>query len=243
MAVKVISICGRAPNGLSRPFICEGDDGNFYFLKSGNVTHGERVKEYLVSRLAEEFGLPVAPIELVSLGEELIEYAVVEGVEDLKPGIAFASQRIPFADVVRSSHVRSIDETLRLQCLCFDFWVQNSDRKLGVFDGDSNVLWDPAMQTIALIDHDQCLDPDFDPDELKREHAFRDSRPFLEKSAFKKWRTRFESTIYNIGKIWDEIPHEWIEDESGIERLPFTLKDLEAQLIKPNFEIDGILPH
>ena len=92
------------------------------------------------------------------------------------------------------------------------------------------------------MDHDRCLDPNFDEAEFKREHIFRDVRPLIERSVFEKWRTKFESTIYNLGQIWEEIPAEWLECESGIARSSMTQQEIEAQLIKPEVPVDGILP-
>lgn len=242
MAATVVSICGRAERGLSRPFFCEADDGHFYFLKRDNVSGDRLVTEFVISRLAEECGLPVAPVEVLEIPEELARYALVDRAEEFRAGPAFGSRRIPFADEVRSSHLRQIDEETKMRCLCFDWWTRNSDRNLDLVGGDPNLLWDPVLQAVALVDHDGCLDPDFDPDEFKRGHAFRDSRPFLEKPFFEKWRTRFESAIYNLDKIWEEIPGEWLADESGIERSSLTREAIEAALMKPELPAADILP-
>ncbi|MEM6278787.1 MAG: HipA family kinase, partial [Verrucomicrobiota bacterium] len=78
MAVTIVSISGRAEKGVSRPFFCEGDDGFSYFVKSANVSGDQLVLEYLISRLAEECGLPVAPVQLVTIPEDLARYSLVE---------------------------------------------------------------------------------------------------------------------------------------------------------------------
>ncbi len=206
------------------------------------MSREQLVIEYLISRLAEECGLPVAPVSIVEVPSELTRYAIVERPEEFCPGKSFGSQRIPYADEIRTSHLRQIDDEIKIRVLCFDWWVRNSDRQLRILGGDPNILWDPTLQGIALIDHDRCLDPDFDATEFKREHVFRDVRPFIEKPVFEKWRTKFESTIYSLDKIWEEIPPEWLEDESGIARVSFTRQDIESQLIKPELPADGILP-
>lgn len=242
MSIPIVSISGRAEKGASRPFFCEGDDGHFYFVKRDNVSAGQLVTEYVISRLAEECGLPVAPVRLLEIPEDLVRYAVIDHVEEFQPGIAFGSQRVQFADEVRPSHLRQIDDETKLRCLCFDWWTRNSDRRLDLLGGDPNLLWDPTLQSVILHDHDGCLDPDFDEGEFKREHAFRDVRPFLEKPFFEKWRTKFESSIYNLGSIWGEVPEEWLLDKSGIERTSLTREKIEAALIKPDIAVDGILP-
>lgn len=242
MSVTIVSISGRAEKGVSRPFFCEADDGHSYFVKSGNVSGDQLITEYLISRLAEECGLPVAPVQLLAVPEELTRYILVKNPDEFRPGIAFGSQRVPFADELRTSHLRQIDEETKMRCLCFDWWVRNPDRNLGILGGDPNILWDPVLQGVAIVDHDRCLDPDFDETEFKQEHAFRDVRPFLEKAFYKKWRTKFESTIYHLGKIWEEIPAEWLEDDAGIAKTSLTLPEIEASLIKPELPADGILP-
>lgn len=242
MSVKIISICGRSDTGVSRPFFGEGDDGHAYFIKRDNISRDQLVVEYVISRLAEECGLPVAPVQLVEIPSELTRYAIIERPEEFCPGMAFGSQRIPFADELRTSHLRQIEDEVKARVLLFDWWVGNSDRQLTILGGDSNVLWDPTLQSIHLVDHDRCLDPEFDETEFKREHVFRDVRPYIEKSVFEKWRTKFESTIYNLGQIWDELPEEWLEDDSGIARTSITRQEIEAQLMKPEIPADGILP-
>lgn len=242
MPVPIVSICERAEKGISRPFFCEGGDGNFYFVKRDNVGADQLVTEFLFGRLAEECGLPVAPMELLEIPEALTRYALVENADEFRPGIAFGSQRIPFADELRTSHLTQIDEETKMRCLCFDWWVRNPDRSLGILGGDPNLLWDPVVQGVLLIDHDRCLDPDFEETEFKREHVFRDIRPFIERSFYEKFRTRFESAIYSLDKIWAEIPAEWLRDESGIDRVSLTRPEVEAALIKPELPADGILP-
>jgi len=241
MPIELVSIAGRAGNGKSRPFFCEAGDGHFYFVKRDNVTRDELVMEYLISRLAEECGLPVAPVRLVDIPKELAAHALIEGGEAFQAGVAFGSQRILFADEIRSAHLRDIDEETKIRCLCFDWWVRNPDRRLDMAGGDPNVLWDPVLQNIFLIDHDQCLDPGFDPVAFKREHVFRDVRPFIEKPFFKKWRTRFESAIYNLDKIWAEMPADWTKGAGRKSIISFNRQDVAARLIKPKLAPDGIL--
>lgn len=241
MPIELVSIAGRAGNGKSRPFLCEAGDGHFYFVKRDNVTRDELVTDYLISRLAEECGLPVAPVRLVIIPKELAAHALIDGPGTFQAGVAFGSQRVSFGDEIRSSHLRSIDEETKMRCLCFDWWVRNPDRRLDLVGGDPNVLWDPVLQSIFLIDHDQCLDPAFDPVAFKREHVFRDVRPFLERPHFVKWRTRFESAIYNLDKIWEEMPTEWTKGPRRKSLLSFTRQDVAARLIKPALAPEGIL--
>ena len=239
---KIIGISGRSSTGLSRPFFCDADDGHSYFVKRDNVSWDSLVTEYLISSLAVDYGLPVAPLTLLEIPEELTELADIKDRHEFLPGIAFGSTRIPFSDDVRESHLSLISDEKKIQCLCFDWWVRNSDRKLNMLGGDSNLLWDPIMGSLQVIDHDRCLDQGFDPEEFHREHAFRDSRELLKKATLKKLRTKFESAIYSLDKIWKTIPEEWLVNAVGESRISFTMHDVESILINPEFPADGILP-
>ncbi len=239
--ISVIGICGRAANGESRPWLVEGADGHFYFLKRDNLSRDRLVTEYLVSRLAEECGLPVPPVQLLSLPAELIRHCAVDGARELTPGIAFGSLRVSFAEEIRSAHLRSIEEETKLRCLCFDWWTENPDRALDRIGGDPNVLWDPVLQQIFLIDHDRSLAPSFDSAAFLREHVFRDERPFLEKAFLSRWRTRFESAVYHLAGIWDEMPGEWHTGPGKKKRLSFTRQEVEARLMKPKLPVEGLL--
>lgn len=240
-AVSAVGICGRAANGESRPWLVEGADGHFYFAKRDNVQRDRLVIEYLLSRLAEECGLPVPPVRILELPATLLDHSALEDSRDLGAGPAFGSLRVPFAEEIRTAHLRSIDEETKLRCLCFDWWTGNPDRTLDRIGGDPNVLWDPVLQQILLIDHDRCLDPAFDPAAFKREHVFRDARPFLEKDFLKKWRTRFESAVYHLAKIWEEMPAEWYSGPAKKRLLSFTRQDVEARLMKPKQPVEGLL--
>ena len=186
MSIPIVSISGRAEKGASRPFFCEGDDNHFYFVKRDNVSADQLVTEYVISRLAEECGLPVAPVRLLEIPEELVRYAIVDHVEEFQPGIAFGSQRVQFADEVRASHLRQIDDEVKLRCLCFDWWTRNSDRRLDLLGGDPNLLWDPVLQSVVLHDHDSCLDPDFDEDEFQTRTCLSRRAAFSGKAVFQK---------------------------------------------------------
>lgn len=236
MNTKVTGIAGRASKGESRPYLCEAEDGHWYFAKGlGNVPPGRLAAEFLVSRLAEECGLPVAPVRILEIPAELSTYALVEGAEGLATSPCFGSRLVPFAEELRVSHLHHVEEELRLRCLCFDWWVRNPDRRLDRLGGDPNLLWDAGDQALALIDHDGALAEGFDPDAFKREHAFRDARSFIDRAFLERWRIKFESAIYRLDQIWAEMPAAWTEG------IPLTRQALESALIKPEVPADGLL--
>lgn len=239
--IPVVDLCGRAEGGDSRPWIVEGADGFFYFLKRDNVSREHLVMDYLMSRLAEECGLPVPEVRLLDLSKLLLDYSVVDDSDTLTPGVGSGSLRVSFAEDLRTPHLRSIPEETQLRCLCFDWWTRNPARRLDRLGGDPNALWDPILQKVQLIGHGHCLDPSFDADEFWREHAFRDARPFLKKTFLTKWRRRFESAIYHLERLWNEMPEDWLVASGRHKPISFTRQDIEVWLMKPNLPTDGVL--
>ena len=244
MPTKIISIHGRSETGVSRPFLCEDENGRSFFVKRDNVTWDQLVLEFVMGSLASGYGIAVAPFEVLEIPELLSQQVLAKDRQDFCPGLAFASQRIPFGEDLIESHSRQVDAKTKRAIICFDWWTRNSDRRMSFGGaGCPNLMWDPLMQNVVAIDHDNCLDYDFDAEEFKREHAFRDVLPFLERDQLEKLRVRFDSSIYSLDKIWETVPGDWLKDEeTGETRSKLTMHDIEAALLAPQLPVDGILP-
>lgn len=243
MAIKLINVQGRAATGPSRPFLCEAEDGRSFFVKCNNVSPDQLVLEWTLGNLARDYGLPVAPFELVEILEPLASQSVGLNRDEFLPGIAFGSERVPFGEDLGESHLRHVPDETKISLICFDWWVRNSDRRLGRFGGSPNLVWDPTLQGIVIIDHDQALDPDFEGVEFFREHVFRDIRPFIDRGNIPRLRDAFEKAISKLDHSWDQIPVEWLEDEFGSPRVKRTREQLKNELVDPKWPVDGLLLH
>jgi hypothetical protein len=71
MSVEIIEIIRRSDQGVTKPFICRGDDENIYYVKGRGAGHSSLLKEWVAGRLALEMELPIAPFEIVSVPPEL----------------------------------------------------------------------------------------------------------------------------------------------------------------------------
>jgi len=242
MSSRIVSVAGRSRTGATRPFLCEAADGQRFFVKGGNAGWTELVTEYVVSRLAQEYGLPVAPLSLLEIPAELALHAVVEGAHEFQPGVVFGSRGVPFGEDLRSGHLSGIPDDEKIRLLCFDWWVRNGDRSLDILGGDPGILWDPTMNAMTVIDFDRALDGDFDEVEFLRTHPFRDVLPFIEAGKLTRLRTSFESALYSLDKIWEELPSEWLVDPAGDARVDMSYRSVETTLIKPDLPVDGFLP-
>lgn len=241
MRKQIVSVHGRAETGISRPFLCRDAAGQSWFVKRNNVTWDQLVLEVVMGNLALSYGIPVAGFDLVEIPELLAKQTLAKDKHDFEPGIAFASRRIPFGEDLGESHIRHIPDEVKIAVICFDWWSSNSDRCLTKIGGSPNLIWDPIMQSIAAIDHDRAIDPEFDTSEFLGEHVFRGVRPFIESEQLKKLRKRYESSIKHLPKFWSQLPKEWLSDEAGARRTTLTVDDVRTALLKPKHRMEGIL--
>ncbi len=72
MSIEIVEVLRRSNQGLTRLFICRGDDGNTYFVKGRDAGRRNQVCEWITGRLAVLLRLPVAPFEIVVVPEELL---------------------------------------------------------------------------------------------------------------------------------------------------------------------------
>lgn len=113
----IIEILGRTEQGVTRPFRCLADDGHHYYVKSVGAHWRSVVCEWIAGRLAEVFGLPVAPFAQVELDEGLVDAC---GDHDLAPGLAFGSRVAPSVHEFEPSLIRHCHADFRRDLLAFD---------------------------------------------------------------------------------------------------------------------------
>ncbi len=242
MTKTIISLYGRSETGASRPFLCEDESGQSFFVKRDNVSWDQLILEYTVGSLGTLFGIPVAPFDIVRIPPLLAAQVLEKDGDDFHPGLGFGSQRVPFGEDLGETHLGQIPDATKIAILCFDWWTRNSDRKMSFATGCPNLQWDPLMGSVVAIDHDGSLQGEFDGDEFFREHAFRDIRPFVTRRQVEKLRVKFESAIYSLDRIWEELPDEWLSDPStGAPRATLTMHDIESALLAPELPSDGVL--
>ena len=64
MTVQIIEVIRRSDQGLTRPFICRGDDDEVYFVKGLDAGRRSLICEWIAGRLGVALGLPVAPLKI-----------------------------------------------------------------------------------------------------------------------------------------------------------------------------------
>ena len=67
IAIQIVEILDRSIQGITKPFYCRCEDGQAYFVKGHGAGKQSLIAEYMGSRLARSFGLPVADFEIVEV--------------------------------------------------------------------------------------------------------------------------------------------------------------------------------
>lgn len=210
MTVQIVEVIDRSIQGITRPFICRGDDGNIYFVKGLGATRQSQVYEWVAGNLGLYLGLPIAPFEIVDIPEELLEFDNDLGLSELGSGPAFGSLKQHITEL-NYAGIYEVDEEVRRDVLAFDWWIRNSDRMMTEEGGNPNLFWDPKDSHLVVIDHNQAFDPDFNNDDFLEFHVFSLMRLdlFDDWERQRRYTTRFANALENWQTICDSIPREW----------------------------------
>lgn len=218
MPVAIEHIRSRAEQGVTRPFLCRGDDAGWYYVKGYGAGRRSLLCEWIVGRLAQAFGLPVAPFAVVDVPEALILTGLPMRLEDLGAGPAFGSQRVELTQEISVSHVPAVAPALQRDILVFDWWVHNLDRTLTDQGGNPNLLWHQEKSELVVIDHNLAFDPDFDPDDFFALHIFAGQAEavFNDLAEQANYIEKMEALLPVFDTACNEAPAEWWWEGEGV---------------------------
>lgn len=218
MPIQIVEILGRSIQGVTRPFICRGEDDCTYFVKGHGAGRPSLIAEYVCGKLALAFGLPVADFEIVEVAPELIEWGGIEDAQDLGAGLAFGSRTLPHVQEFNYAMLPDVDVQLRKDILVFDWWVHNGDRNLTEKGGNPNLLWDQDANELAVIDHNQAFDPDFDPLLFSQTHVFHQDLPFVFGDMVERmaYQARLAGAFAELEQACDTVPPDWWWVDQGV---------------------------
>lgn len=233
--IQIVEIINRANQGVTRPFLCKGDDDLLYYVKGigSHAGHRSLLAEWISGHLAFDFGLPIAPFKLVEIPEILIEYANPEW-KSLGYGIAFASERQNLVQELQWSQLRQVSTELQRDILVFDWWIHNADRSLTEKGGNPNLLWDTQSGKLTVIDHNNAFDSDFKATDFCASHAFRAQIPavFDDCVVRASYIERIESSFAAFETACNNSPDEWWWIGEGV---PCSFKKEDARRLLERF--------
>jgi hypothetical protein len=210
-AVVIEEIQGRSLQGVTRPFICVGDDGDTYYVKGAGAGRRSLICEWVSAHLATAFGLPVAGYVLAEVPEALLTTRVRADLAELGPGLVFASRRLPNVQELNPITRAMVPPSLALDVLVFDWWLHNEDRHLTEHGGNPNLLWDVAGAELAVIDHNQAFDPDFEAARFLETHVFSDEWNFVygDHDLRAAYEQRMKKALTGLAGLRASIPDSW----------------------------------
>jgi hypothetical protein len=210
--IKIVEIITRSEQGITKPFLCRGDNGLQYFVKGHGAGKQALINEWIAGNIGKRLGLPIPDFEMAEISGDLIRFSARDDAKDLGEGIGFASQRVENADELSYLFIEQIPVELKAKILLFDWWICNGDRTLTPEGGNPNLLWMHRDKKLFVIDQNVAFHED-DMDNFWDEHIF--------KTDFAQWNQHFRhemtnimrATLAGLEKWWDEMPAAWTEIE------------------------------
>ena len=160
-SVTIEEVLERSPQGMTKPFICRGDDGEIYYVKGAGAGRRSLICEWVAGHLATALGLPVAGYAMAEVPSALILHGTRADIRELGSGLVFASRQIANAQELTLTTRDRVPDSVALDVIVFDWWLQNEDRHLTENGGNPNLLWDMTGEKLAVIDHKLACDPNF----------------------------------------------------------------------------------
>lgn len=210
MSVEIIEILRRSEQGITRPFICRGDDGQVYFVKGQDAGRRSQISEWIAGRLAGLLSLPVPPFEQVWVSDELVEFNVGTPLDGIGVGPAFGSLQRQVTELTVTT-VAQVPEALQQDVLIFDWWVRNADRSLSEYGGNPNLFWESGERRLVVIDHNLAFDLQADKKDFVESHVFAAQTRHLAPDFFRRdeYGERLSSALREWETILNEIPDSW----------------------------------
>lgn len=211
MPVEIVEVLRRSDQGMTKPFICRGNDDEIYFVKGTGAGRRSQICEWIAGNLGLAMNLPLAPFEIVYVPEELIDLDVELELNDLGAGAAFASRERRVAEVT-CSVLGDIPKDLQQDVLIFDWWTLNGDRCLSEKGGNPNLFWQPEKKELVVIDHNQAFDLTVNKRFLMEGHIFREQMKGFSADDFFR-RNDYNSIMSAALEAWEDIvtkiPESW----------------------------------
>lgn len=215
MTVNIVEIISRSTQGITRPFLCRGDDNWLYYVKGNGAGRQALIAEWIAGHLGKRLGLPIPDFKQAVISPELVRFSAREDIADLGAGTGFASQQILNTDELTYLFIEQMDEALRAKILLFDWWTANGDRTLTEHGGNPNILWVHHDHRPYVIDHNLAFDETALAD-FWAQHIFVESRAAWTPTFRQSMEPLMRAALQDLEDWWAEMPPEWTDPPTGI---------------------------
>ncbi len=236
MPLTIVETICKAEQGLSSPFLCQGDDGHLYFVKGRASGRRSLWAEWLGGHLGRAFGLPIPPFAIAEVPAALIRECPLE-LRALGSGPAFASRKVEGCQWQELAVAPHVSSALQRDILVFDWWLRNGDRTRG----NPNLLWRPSAGELVVIDHNLAFDAALSDVDFWENHLFAAQRDavFGDLAEQARYAERLATALSVWQEACDNVPLEWRweNDEQDIPAAfdPLAAKAVVARCSTPNF--------
>jgi hypothetical protein len=199
--------------------------------------------EWIAGRLAQKAGLPIPPFAALIVPEEFIGSSPMPEIHDLGQGPVFGSQDVSPVQELNWVDINKVEVQLRRRILLFDWWVQNSDRTLGIRGGNPNMLWEAGKKKPWIIDHNLAFDESFDLKSFFSAHVFSHDIKDAPAGDLLAIRDTMRSLLVDVEQIYLEIPEQWrYFDAEFSDPISFSLETVQSIIsrLETDFEKDWI---
>jgi hypothetical protein len=243
-SVTITEILGRAEQGMTRPFICRGDDLLTYYVKGAYAGRRSLCCEWVANRLAVRVlsgALPGAPLfAKAEVPEALIKGSARGDARDLGAGWVFASLRLEGGQELSWAAAQGWPEEAMARLLFLDLWLQNEDRSLSVLGGNPNLLvtqaaplpgdkaegaqgdFPPGQQRLWVYDFNLAFDEGFSRERFFGAHVYGEALRHWPEQFRERMEPLMHEALSELDVIFDELPLEWLYVD-GDDSLPAQL--------------------
>ena len=218
----------RRMRGGAQAHLMRCDDGYYYVVKFQNNPQHPRIlaNEMLGTALAARLGLPTAPMAVIEVRQELIEYTadlVIQlgaGRAPCRAGLQFGSRypgdpaEMPVHDFLPDEQLRQVENITDFAgMLVFDKWTCNTNGRQAIF------FLEPGRSRYQalMIDQGFCFNagawnfPDAPLRGLHARHRVYESVRGMK--SFEPWLERLETRIREtvLDEVAKQIPPEWYD--------------------------------
>jgi len=237
----------RRMRGGAQGHLMRASDGNYYVVKFQNNPQHIRVlaNDLLATRLGQHIGLPMPAVEVIEVGEWLIQHTPELSIElggrriPCQPGLQFGSRYVvnpargQVLDYIPESFFPDIRNLKDFAgALALDKWTCNADGRQAVYWRESR---EPGYRA-SFIDQGYCFN---DGEWVFRDAPLRgvhfSNRVYTAVAgwrSFEPWLSRIEALDASaIGSIASAIPPQWYDgDWEALDKLVHSLARRRAGL-------------
>ena len=225
-SVTIVEVLGRAEQGMTRPFLCRGDDDQLFYVKGRGAGLHSLCCEWIAGNLALMMGLPLPDFTIAEVPEALVNGSDRSDIRELGAGLVFASARLESAREITWAEAQACPAELKALVLLFDWWVHNEDRSLSALGGNPNLLMtadEGGPSKLWVFDFNLAFDADFLDARFRENHLFSVLLPDWPAGFRQRLEPLMQAALNQLGEWFASLPEEWQHLE-GDETLPVQLE-------------------